>query len=168
MGLLALWGGSLGRARQHVVLALERCSSQLLLLEGSLRLFRCKADVERALVCEQPSILEYIITPRDWLALSDAGRACVRPRLSCSHDTDLQYTRRTWMGKTQASYSLSLWCECHQPGGVVNTPPAVHSTRIGSMSLPSGSISAAYQCQGCFTQSATWPQCTTDGEHQGS
>mmetsp|Transcript_23329 Transcript_23329/g.40692 ORF Transcript_23329/g.40692 Transcript_23329/m.40692 type:complete len:211 (-) Transcript_23329:617-1249(-) len=47
----------------------------------------------------------------------------------------------SWTGSTQASSSVSLWCECHQPGGVVNTPPARQSMRTGSFTHPRSSSS---------------------------
>mmetsp|Transcript_29767 Transcript_29767/g.65022 ORF Transcript_29767/g.65022 Transcript_29767/m.65022 type:complete len:200 (+) Transcript_29767:730-1329(+) len=43
------------------------------------------------------------------------------------------------MGSTQAISSDSLWWECHQPGGVTNTPPLTQSTRTGFTRLPSAS-----------------------------
>lgn len=56
--------GSLGRAGQHVLLPLERCSAQHVLLEGALRLLRPKADVQRPLVREQSGVLRHSTTAR--------------------------------------------------------------------------------------------------------
>jgi hypothetical protein len=51
------------------------------------------------------------------------------------------YSPASCMGSTHATSSDSLWCECHHPGGVTNTPPGVQSHRIGSMMSPLASIS---------------------------
>ena len=51
------------------------------------------------------------------------------------------------MGRTHASLVPKLWCECHQPGGVTNTPPERHATLIGFIISPSESISGPMEVQ---------------------
>mmetsp|Transcript_10022 Transcript_10022/g.37168 ORF Transcript_10022/g.37168 Transcript_10022/m.37168 type:complete len:223 (+) Transcript_10022:814-1482(+) len=51
------------------------------------------------------------------------------------------YKPASCIGNTHATVSLSLWCECHHPGGVTNTPPGIQSHRIGSTMWPLLSIS---------------------------
>mmetsp|Transcript_63681 Transcript_63681/g.176614 ORF Transcript_63681/g.176614 Transcript_63681/m.176614 type:complete len:220 (+) Transcript_63681:159-818(+) len=46
------------------------------------------------------------------------------------------YRPASCTGKTHAATFPSLWCECHQPGGVTKTPPLCHSARCASMIVP--------------------------------
>ena len=51
------------------------------------------------------------------------------------------YNPASCIGRTQAGVLVSLWWECHHPGGVENTAPVLHTHLTGFFTHPSSSNS---------------------------